>query len=144
MSIDYDTAVVDMYATVKAAIDVGAPGIAVQYRGTPALTPLPSDASMLRVSVRSVVQGRRTIGGNPNGLNRFEANGVLSIEMYAPITPYTDKAQRVLATLLKNALTKYSLSGKVQFFRASVKDLPEDAAFYRRNVVADYQYDEEL
>jgi len=136
----------EMRATFKAKWDFGAAAIAgyipvVLYGGVVGVVP-PADQVWARVSSSTVLTDQAALS-DAGGRRRDETSGIITVQIFVPLAlDDGDLLSRRLATLAKKAFLRRSLSGTVWFRRSRVRDLEPDGTHHRRNVVAEFEYDE--
>jgi hypothetical protein len=98
-----------------------------------------------RVIIQGVTQGQSTLGEHQTG-RRHTAYGLLWVQMFFPLAVNDAwRKGQLIASAVKNALARESISGTVWFLNPRINDnVPADVTHHRLNVVADYQFDEIL
>lgn len=102
------------------------------------------DEYWARTVVQHVTTPQVTLGGPADGSRRHTAHGLLWVQMFFPLakTVAWRNGQKI-ASAVKNALAKESVSGTVWFLNARINDnLPADTTHHRLNVLVEFQYDE--
>jgi len=104
-------------------------------------TPDPS-AFWSRISQQTVMEEQSTLRNGDAG-QRYTADGLVFVQIFCPKSdPEAMTKGRKLATIARNAFRGHTTSGKVWFRNTRINELPPEEKFYRFNVVAEYEYDE--
>lgn len=136
----------DIRATFKAQWDFATAAIAgyvptVLYGGNVQAKP-PADQCWCRISTQTVMSEQAALSDSV-GKRRDETSGIVAVQVFVPLaTPDGDLLARRLATAAKKAFLRRSVSGTIWFRRARVVELEPDGTSHRRNVVAEFEYDE--
>lgn len=119
----------------------GAPvGIVVQ--GVEAVSKVPTDGFWLRLSQKTVNEEQATISGS-DLRRRYTSEGLGFVQIFIPKTRAADYAKGVqLAELIKSAYRGKSTDNCMWFRNTRIQELPPEDAWFRLNVVTEYQYDE--
>lgn len=102
------------------------------------------DASVYwaRVSQQTVDEGQSTLRNGDAG-QRYTTDGLIFVQVFAPKSDSEAMTiLRRLAIIGRNAFRGHTTSGKVWFRNARINELPPEDKYYRLNVVAEYEYDE--
>jgi hypothetical protein len=147
MSATYQIATDEMFAQFNTAWQAQTAAIAgyVPIVYWPLITPVDvPDGSKYwtRVSKQGVLEEQTTLR-DENGERRYTAYGLIFVEIYAPKSAgNAPVVARALAVVARNAYRGKTTPSKVIFRNARIKEVPEEALYYRLNVVAEYEYDE--
>lgn len=145
MTTDYVAAIDDMAATFDSRWKADSATVAgivpkIFYPGV-----VESDADKNRVwgrfFYRTLISDQTSLRNGAK--TRHTAQGLVGIQMFAPIAlPGGLRILQQLSGIAQKALAARSLSGTVWFRSPRVDDtIPPEAAYYRLNVVAEFEYD---
>ena len=94
-----------------------------------------------RVSTQTVSQEKANLSNEPGG-NRYRTDGLLFLQLFAPLTdPVAFDQMNALAELARNSYRGKQLPGDAWFRNERKRELLPDNKFYRCNVIVEYQYD---
>lgn len=137
----------DIFATFTAQWKQASPAIVngaaplVLYKGN-ITAKAPADAIFVRVSQQTVMTDQTALA-DAASMRRDKTSGIVIVQLFVPFSATDgDLLSRRLAVMCKKAFLKRSLSGKIWFRRARVVDLDPELVAHRRNIVAEYEYDE--
>ncbi len=95
-----------------------------------------------RVSQQTVDEGQSTLRNGDAG-QRYTTDGLIFVQIFCPKSDSESMTKgRKLAIIARNAFRGHSTSGNVWFRNARINELSPEEKFYRFNVVAEYEYDE--
>lgn len=117
---------------------------AIRYPGVAEPSP-PTNAIWGRFSEQVILSGQTTFRNGQS--KRHTVAGLVFIQLFAPIALASGDGLRKLQQLGQMGLKAFaarSLSGNIVFRRPMVKELPNEAAYYRLNIVAEYEYDQSI
>ena len=115
--------------------------VSVLYSGNVTDKP-PVNKCWVRISSKTVLTEQAALA-DQNGKRRDETTGLIFVQVFVPLSqPDGDLLSRRLCVLARKAFLRRSLSGTITFRRARVAELDADGTYHRRNVVAEYEYDE--
>jgi hypothetical protein len=136
----------DIRATFKARWDFATTAIVgyvppILYAGVVQAQPS-ANQCWCRISTQTVLTEQAALSDSA-GKRRDETSGIVIVQMFIPLaSPDGDLLARRLATTAKKAFLRRSQSGTIWFRRARVVELEPDGTSHRRNVVAEFEYDE--
>lgn len=95
-----------------------------------------------RVSQQTVIEGQSSLR-NGDGGQRYTTDGLVFVQIFCPKSDSLGMTNgRKLAIIARNAFRGNATSGQVWFRNARINELPPEENWYRFNVVAEYEYDE--
>jgi hypothetical protein len=125
---------------ILALLPAAITAIAVHYPDVASAPGFPPQASWARIHVEDGDDaGQVTLVGS-DGSQRYETNGILTVEIYALAGDGRAKAQELGEAVLA-AYRGKKTAGGVWFRRERVRDVGPDGTWYHVNAVIEYQYD---
>lgn len=112
------------------------------YQGVDTGGKIPTNKFWARISQQTVTEQQSALAGN-DLQRRYTADGLLFVQIFSAsddIANYNKAAQ--LAALIKTAFRGKQTDGCIWFRNVRIQEIPPENAWYRLNVVAEYQYDE--
>lgn len=141
-----ETAYDEMMALVKTTWDAGADtsGATLLWEGVAGERPTaPETGKPGTVEPWGWAQFRHDDGGlaafGPSGAKRYRRLGLLTVQVYAPLTDGLTKAQKI-ARILETGLEGARTAGGVVFRRVRPDEVGRDGPWFHLNVVADVEY----
>lgn len=98
-----------------------------------------------RVSIQTIDEPQTTFAVGVSGPDkrRYTAYGLVFVQLFGPKSDVTSSEKiKQLAEIAKNAYRGKATSGKVWFRNVRINELGPEELFIRRNVVAEFEYDE--
>ena len=140
----------EMFARLNTCWQAGAAAIVgsvpeIRFQGVAEPQPPAMDGFFARCSTQGVDTKQSafimaTPGASPA---EFTSNGVLIIQVFAPMVAKTAYAKgELLAALAQGAFMAYETASGVWFRRPRIIELDNDGTWYRWNVFVDYQFDQ--
>jgi hypothetical protein len=113
----------------------------VVYQGVEPTSAVPTDKLWVRISQNTVLENQATLAGN-DLKRRYTSEGLIYIQLFIPKTvgDYTKGVNA--AVLIKNGYRGKQTSSCMWFRNVRIAELPPEDAWFRLNVVSEYQYDE--
>jgi len=112
------------------------------YQGVESSDKMPTDGLWIRASMVTVDESQATLRDD-NG-RRYNTDGIFFAQIFIPKVPVEmyDKGVKT-AEIIKNAYRGKQTESCIWFNRVRIQDnIPSESAWFRLNVVAEYQYDE--
>lgn len=141
----------EVFALFKESWDVETEAIAgyvphVEYQGVqPRPTP-DTEKHWARISIQTVGENQTSLSTSEGaaGQKRYTAYGLIFVQIFSPrsLNNGFDKGLQ-LADIAKNAFRGKTTPGKIWFRNVRVNELEPENSFYRLNVVAEFEYDEQ-
>lgn len=95
-----------------------------------------------RVSKQTVMQEKANLSSNGPGGNRYHTDGFLTLQLFAPLTqPGAADEMNLLAEMARNSYRGAQIPGDAFTRNERIREVPNDAKFYRCNVIVEYEYD---
>jgi len=95
-----------------------------------------------RVSQQTVIEGQSSLRNGDAG-QRYTTDGLVFVQIFCPKSDSLGMTNgRKLAIIARNSFRGNATSGQVWFRNARINELPPEENWYRFNVVAEYEYDE--
>ena len=95
-----------------------------------------------RVSQQTVIEGQSSLRNGDAG-QRYTTDGLVFVQIFCPKSDSLGMTNgRKLAIIARNGFRGNATSGQVWFRNARINELPPEENWYRFNVVAEYEYDE--
>jgi hypothetical protein len=114
----------------------------VNYQGVTTEEKMPVDKFWSRVSIQTVIEEQTALAGN-DLKRRYTSNGVVFVQLFIPVIRLPDYEKGTkLAQLIKTAFRGKQTENCIWFRNTRIQELPKENAWFRINVVSDYQYDE--
>lgn len=102
----------------------------------------PVDKFFVRVSQQTALEQQANLTGN-DLKRRYTTDGLIFAQIYSPKADVQNYALATkLAALIKTAFRGKQTEGCIWFNNVRIRELPAETAWYRLDVVAEYQYDE--
>lgn len=142
----YSDARDELFAQFSGAV----PGIAlllgyqplIVYQGKDSLVKSPVDQFWFRISQQTVLEEQSALAGN-DLKRRYTTDGLVFVQIFIPKTAPQNYALGLgFANSIKNAYRGKQTSSCMWFRNVRIQELPPEDAWFRLNVVAEYQYDE--
>lgn len=134
----------EIYGVIKAAWDTtGLTMLFADVEGDPESTQQTSKTEPQSYA-RATIQHQdrfQTAIGNSNGQNRYEAQGVVIVQIFTPLGEGLSNAD-AYAILIQNALDGVRTSGGARFKNVTAREVGPDGPWYQTNVTAEFYYDE--
>lgn len=144
MTATYDQAKDEMFALVKAAADIVAPSIYVEWQGKESSTPPPQEGEWLAVTCKHTpgASGQASLSCE-HGKRRWRRQGMLYVQCFAPSKAGGLKRAMALACAFRDAIqaSKGTPSG-VWFRDPTAYEVGPDRNWFNANTSARFQYDE--
>lgn len=146
--ISYEQAVDEIFKVFRDTWNAEASAIVgylpeIRYQGVEEPSKLPIDKYWARVSQQTVSDSQSTLRNGTCG-QRYRTNGLVFIQLFCPKSDSLGMTTgRKLATVVRNGYRGVKTSGGVWFSNVRINELPPEDNWYRLNVVAEYEYDEE-
>lgn len=137
MSLSYSEAVVAIttpFEQVRAA-----EGFEAHYPNVPGSVP-PSDTLWARATVRHADGGQSTLSGPKFGQVRYQAVGVLIIQVFCPSGIGNQPAYDVAQKLQRAYVNARGL--KVSFYKARINEVGANGGFEQINFLVNFEYDQ--
>lgn len=97
-----------------------------------------------RFHMQPVYERQATFRNGDTGSQRYTSGGLLHVQVFAPRTDERGaEFLRVMAQVAKLAFRGQSLDGCIWFREVRINDLDPEQAFWRKTVLAEYEYDEQ-
>lgn len=114
----------------------------VNYQGVSTEEKKPVDKFWSRISIQTVIEEQTALAGN-DLKRRYTSNGVVFVQLFIPVVRLPDYEKGTkLAHLIKTAFRGKQTENCIWFRNTRIQELPQENAWFRINVVSDYQYDE--
>lgn len=145
---NYEDAIDEMFGIFKTAWEANSAAVAsyipeVRWPGVEEPTTPETSKFWVRVSQQTVDEEQSSLR-NGDFVQRYTADGVIFVQLFCPKSDAQSMTNgRKLAIIARNAFRGNATSGKVWFRNARINELPPEEKFYRFNVVAEYEYDEQ-
>lgn len=102
----------------------------------------PTDKFFVRVSIQTANRGQANLTGN-DLKRRYNSGGLIFAQIYAP----SDKMENYeiasrLASLIITAFDGKQTENCIWFRNTRIRELPKDLAWWRMDVLSEYDYDE--
>ena len=113
----------------------------IVYQGVETAVKMPTDKLWVRISQQTVIETQATLRAD-NG-RRYRSEGLVFVQIFIPKTEPQNYAFGLsCANVIKNAYRGKQTNGCIWFRNVRIQELPAEMAWFRVNVVAEYQYDE--
>jgi len=140
-------AIDEMFAAFQTAWSAGTTAIVgyiplIKWDGIDDGTIPDANKFWVRVSTQQVDSRQATLCENvvTHGSRRYETNGVIFVQLFAPKRKDSMEKAKLLCALVQNTFRKSTTNVIIR--NARIQDLPSDNGAIRKNVVAEYQFDE--
>ena len=143
--IEYEDAVSEMFAQFNNKWESEASGIVgytpdVRWPGV-SEGDVPVNKFWCRVSQQTVDEYQTGLSNGEN--NRYTTIGLIFVQLFCPRTVDSSYWNgRKLAKIARNAFRGHTTENKVWFRNARINELDPENAFYRFNIIAEYEYDQ--
>lgn len=113
----------------------------VVYQGVESTVVMPTDKIWMRVSQQTIIEEQATLSGN-DLKRRYTSEGLSYIQMFIPKTTgvYTNGTK--IAEYIKKAFRGKQTANCITFRNVRIQELAPEEAWFRLNVVSEYQYDQ--
>jgi len=113
----------------------------VIYQGVENASVMPTNKIWVRLSQQTVIEEQATLAGN-DLKRRYTSDGLIFAQMFIPKTTgdYTNGVK--IAEYIKNAFRGKQTSNCMWFRNVRIQELNPEEAWFRINVVSEYQYDQ--
>lgn len=112
------------------------------YQGVEAPGKIPSNKFWARLSQQTVLESQATLRGG-DLKTRYTTDGLIFVQIFgAKDKPQNYEKLTKLAALIKTAFRGKQTDGCIWFRNTRIQELPPEDAWFRLNVVSEYQYDE--
>jgi hypothetical protein len=142
----YEEAIDDIFKTFKTAWDTSSASIVgyipeVRWPGVEEPEVPDRSKYWVRISQQTIADEQKSFR---NGTCRsFETAGLVFVQLFLPRSDSKSmQLGKKLANLSRNAFRKRSVNGGVWFRNSRIVEIPPEDAFFRLNVVAEYEYNE--
>lgn len=105
----------------------------------------PTDKFWARISLQTAMEQQSTLRADVGSVQkrRYTSNGLIFVQIFSPVNRVENYALATkLASLIKTAFRGKQTDGCIWFTNVRVQELPKEEAWFRLNVVSEYQYDE--
>jgi hypothetical protein len=114
----------------------------IVYQGVDKETTPDVNKLWLRASIQTVLEGQATLSGN-DLTRRYTTDGLLFVQIFIPKSQSQSYAFGLgVADLVLKAYRGKSTPNCIWFRNVRRQELPQETAWNRINVVAEYEYDE--
>lgn len=114
----------------------------IVYQGVEEPAKMPTDKLWVRVSQQTVLESQATLSGN-DLKRRYSSEGLFFAQIFSPKSkPENYALSLAVANILKLAFRGKQTADCIWFRNVRIQELPAELAWFRINVVAEYQYDE--
>ena len=100
----------------------------------------PRDKHWLRINIRSLSGEQVAICTTDAGKKLYRNEGIIIVEMFAPLAVEGGEEQDNLAQLVQNAMRGRNEPGAVWFRHTAIKDVSDQPDVLRLNVTSEYNY----
>jgi hypothetical protein len=115
----------------------------VQWDGVEVSATLDYAKYWARVSQQTVIEAQTTLRNGDCG-QRYTSEGLVFVQLFLPKSDAQAMEKgRKLAIVARDVYRGKSTSGKVWFRNARINELPPEEKWYRFNIIAEYEYDEQ-
>lgn len=146
MTATYDQARDEMFALLKAAADIVAPGIRIEWQGKedPSKAPPSQEVEWLSVSMRHSPSGSGQASLScQHGQKRWRRTGSIYVQCFAPLPAGGLKRAMALACAFRDAIQANTGTASGVWFREPVaNEVGPDKNWYNANASARFTYDE--
>lgn len=98
--------------------------------------------SFARFTMQPVLERQATLR-DATGVQRYTSTGLIHIQVFTPRTAdLAEEWARKLAVVARNIFRGKSFDGCIWFRNVRINNLDPEAAFIRKTMVAEYEYDE--
>lgn len=140
MSATTEQARAEMLAEVALGLSAF-PGLLMRWQGKDSHEPPASQEKYVFSSVSTANEGQTSLS-NARGEMRWNSEGTLMVQCYAPLNKGSIDAAMSMALALKRHFRKLSTPGGVWFRNASAKEIGMSAAWFQANFTATFTFDE--
>jgi len=146
--IEYEQAIDEIFTVFHDAWTTEAPAIVgyvpgVRYQGVEEPSKLPVSVYWARVTQQTVADAQSTLRDGVCG-QRYQTNGLVFIQLYCPKIDSEGMSNgRKLAAAVRNSYRGKKTDGGIWFTNVRINEFEPEEKWYRLNVVAEYEYDEE-
>ena len=114
----------------------------IVYQGVEEPAKMPTDKLWVRVSQQTVLESQAALAGN-DLKQRYSSEGLVFSQIFIPKTkPENYAIALAAANIIKLAFRGKQTTNCIWFRNVRIQELPAELAWFRINVVAEYQYDE--
>lgn len=114
----------------------------IVYQGVETAAKMPTDKLWMRISQQTVLESQAALAGN-DLKRRYNSSGLIFVQVFIPKTEVQNYAFGLAAAnVIKLAYRGKQTSNCIWFNNVRIQELPAETAWFRINVVAEYQYDE--
>ncbi|MES2180720.1 MAG: hypothetical protein V4493_01300 [Pseudomonadota bacterium] len=111
------------------------------YQGVETGAKMPTDKLWMRVSQQTITEEQA--GPKADAVRRYTSDGLVFVQLFIAKTKVENYAIGTqVAQLVKTAFRGKQTTGCIWFRNVRIQELPSEDAWYRLNVVSEYQYDE--
>lgn len=145
MPVTYEEAYDLVIARVNTEWPVGSNAIVgrqieMRYKGVEKALP---DDMFARLTMRPVLEGQASFRGGDDNPQRYEAEGLIFVQVFVPKNlPTAEEYSRKLAVVAQRIFRGKTFSGCIRFKNVRINDLEAEETYLRKNVIAEYSYDE--
>lgn len=112
------------------------------YQGVEAPGKIPANKFWARISQQTVLESQANLRGG-DLKTRYTTDGLLFVQLFgAKDKPENYQKLTQLAAIVKKAFRGKQTDGCIWFRNVRIQELPAEEAWFRLNVVSEYQYDE--
>jgi hypothetical protein len=113
----------------------------VRYDGVGDPGPPDSGDPWARVQIRHLTGGQANLGA-PGTQRRFNRAGIITIQVFWPLSQAALSNARSLAGVARAAFEGQATTSHIWFRNVRVQEIGPDGSWYQVNVLADFEYDE--
>jgi hypothetical protein len=124
----------------RSAAAVGS-AVEMRYKGIEKEIP---STMFARFTMRPVLEGQASFRGGEDNPQRYKAEGLIFIQIFVPkkIGQVGEEYSRKLGEAAKRIFRGKTFDGCVTFKNVRVVDLDPEEMYLRKNMIADYEYDD--
>lgn len=147
--ISYEDAIDDIFAQINTEWIANTPDITgniptLYWQGVEEPNPESFSSYWGRVSQQTVLDEQAGFRNGSCGQS-YTNEGLVFVQIFCPKSDAQSMEKgRKLAIVARDAYRGKSTSGKVWFRKVTINEIPPEGNWYRFNVVAEYEYDEQI
>lgn len=117
----------------------------IEWQGVQPLSVPDRNGIWARVSIQNVMEQQTTLSTCEGvaGQRRYTASGLVFVQIFAPVSASSAfRSGLQLANVAKDAFRGKTTNGRIWFRNVRLNELEPEGAYYRFNVIAEFEHDE--